>query len=125
VRRFAILLPLVLAAAILPASGQEAARRPPTGAGILAEELRDGTADPGARRDLEVGSRFHRIHTRFMAMGCRNCHAGDRALEEVQFLRREANPRNNYYGSVDRAICLGCHRGPNSMATPFYAAPGR
>ncbi len=124
-RRLAIAITLLLAAAILPAAGQQSRPEPAAGAGILAEQLRDGSVRPGTRDDLEVGSRFHRIHTRFMALGCQTCHAGVRFPDNVQFLRREEFPLAAYPGAVDRSTCIACHRDEGSMATPFYAVPGR
>ncbi len=125
-RPLSIAVPLLVAAAlVVPALGQETRREPPTGAGILAEQLREGAINPGNRYDMEVGSRFHRIHTRYMAMGCQTCHAGVRFPDNVQFLRREEFPLSAYPGAVDRSTCLGCHRGEGSMATQFYHVPGR
>jgi len=95
----------------------------PVGAGILAEQLREGVVSPGDKYDLEVGSRFHRVHTKFMAIGCQSCHAGVKFPENVQFLRREEFPLVAYPGAVDRSNCLGCHKGEGSLATTFYGVP--
>lgn len=124
-KRFVIALSLLAIAIILPALAQQTPREQPTGAGIIAEQLREGVINPGDRYDIEVGSRFHRIHTRYMALGCQTCHAGVRFPDNVQFLRRAEFPLSAYPGAVDRSTCLGCHRGEGALATPFYTVPHR
>jgi hypothetical protein len=117
---------LILLAAMLfslsSAIAQEATPPKLEGAGILASKLREGDINPGDKYNLEVGSRFHSIHTKYMAIGCQTCHAGVKFPENVQFLRREEFPLAAYPGAVDRSTCLGCHRGKDNMATPFYEA---
>jgi hypothetical protein len=108
-----------------PVLAQQASPSPekPAGPGIIAEQLKDGSLSAGDKYDLEVGSRFHRIHTRYMAMGCNTCHADVKFPENVQFLRREEFPLTAYPGAVDRATCMGCHRGEGSLARPYYKVP--
>lgn len=116
---------VLLAAFVLSLStafAQEAAPPKPEGAGILAVKLREGDINPGDKYNLEVGSRFHSIHTKYMAIGCQTCHAGVKFPENIQFLRREEFPLAAYPGAVDRGTCLGCHRGKDNMATQFYEA---
>jgi hypothetical protein len=112
----------LLATAMTPAFTQQPAEKP-VGAGILADQLRNGDVSPGDKYNLEVGSRFHRIHTKFMAIGCQACHAGVKFPENIQFLRREEFPLAAYPGAVDRGTCMGCHRGENNLGTQFYGTP--
>jgi hypothetical protein len=116
-----LLAALMVAAALSPAMAQQAKEKP-TGAGIIADQIREGDLSPGDKYNLEVGSRFHRIHTKFMAIGCQTCHAGVKFPENIQFLRREEFPLAAYPGAVDRGTCLGCHRGEDNLATEFYKA---
>lgn len=92
----------------------------PVGAGILADQIRHGELDVGKDYSLAAGSRYHRIHTKFMAIQCVTCHEGVKFPENVQFLRRGEFPLVAYPGAVDRGICMGCHRGEGSLATRFY-----
>lgn len=112
---------LAAATAISPAFAEQAKEKP-VGAGILADQLRQGDVSPGDKYNLEVGSRFHRVHTKFMAIGCQTCHAGVKFPENIQYLRREEFPLAAYPGAVDRGTCLGCHRGEDNLATPYYGA---
>jgi hypothetical protein len=116
---------MLAAAAFVPAHAQEKPATPekPVGAGILADQLREGDVSPGDKYNLEVGSRFHKIHTKFMAIKCETCHAGVKFPENIQFLRREEFPLAAYPGAVDRGTCMGCHRGEGALATPFYGVP--
>jgi hypothetical protein len=113
---------LMVATALSPAFAQQAKEKP-AGAGIIADQIREGELSPGDKYNLEVGSRFHRIHTKFMAIGCQTCHAGVKFPENIQFLRREEFPLAAYPGAVDRGTCLGCHRGEDNLASEFYKVP--
>jgi len=103
-----------------PAQKATAKAEKPVGAGILADQIRHGDLDVGKDYSLAVGSRYHRIHTKFMAIQCVTCHEGVKFPENVQFLRRGEFPLVAYPGAVDRANCMGCHRGEGSLATRFY-----
>lgn len=122
---FLIAAQILAVALVGPALAQDVKAEKPMGAGILAEQLREGVVSPGDKYDLEVGSRFHRVHTKFMAIGCQSCHAGVKFPENVQFLRREEFPLVAYPGAVDRSNCLGCHKGEGALATPFYGVPAK
>jgi len=102
-----------------PAKAKAKAEKP-VGAGILADQIRHGELDVGKDYSLAVGSRFHRIHTKFIAIQCVTCHEDVKFPENVQFLRRGEFPLVAYPGAVDRGICMGCHRGEGSLATRFY-----
>lgn len=125
---FAALTMFALAAA--PLAAQEPARpqpakpaakaEKPVGAGILADQIREGDVAVGNEYSLAVGARFHRIHTKLMAIQCVTCHEGVKFPENIQFLRREEFPLVAYPGAVDRGTCMGCHRGEGSLATRFY-----
>ncbi len=131
-RAFMVATLMLMTAAIAPAHAQTAPATPatppadaavlekPVGAGILSSQLREGEVSPGDKYNLEVGSRFHRVHTKYMAIKCETCHAGVKFPENIQFLRREEFPLAAYPGAVDRANCMGCHRGEGGLATPFY-----
>lgn len=120
----------MLAVAALPLGAQEPAKaqstkpavkaEKPVGAGILADQIREGDVAVGTEYSLAVGARFHRIHTKLMAIQCVTCHEGVKFPENIQFLRREEFPLAAYPGAVDRATCMGCHRGEGSLATRFY-----
>ncbi|MBK5959482.1 hypothetical protein CCR97_14880 [Rhodoplanes elegans] len=103
-----------------PAAKDAAGPEKPVGAGILSDLIREGDVSPGDKYNLEVGSRFHRIHTRFMAIQCVTCHSGVKFPDNIQYLRKEEFPLAAYPGAVDRGTCMGCHRGEGALATPFY-----
>jgi hypothetical protein len=128
------ILGMTLLLAALPLSAQETKEAPlpeivqePVGAGILSSLIREGEVSLGEKYDLMVGSRFHRAHTKFMGMNCKTCHAGIEFPKNIQFLRRDEYPfpLEAYPGAVDRSTCLGCHRGPEAMATPYYGVPAK
>lgn len=117
---------MLVATAFAPAFAQQAATpQKAVGAGILADQLREGEISPGDKYNLEVGSRFHSAHTKFMAIKCETCHAGVKFPENVQFLRREEYPLVAYPGAVDRGTCMGCHRGEGSLGTQFYGVSAK
>jgi len=121
---FAALL-LVSTAAPVFAAGSATAPEKAVGAGILADQIREGEIPLGDNYTLEVGGRFHRAHTKYMAMKCETCHSGVKFPENIQFLRREEFPLVAYPGAVDRGTCMGCHRGEGALATPFYGVPAK
>ena len=117
----------LVASAVAPALAADPATTPekPVGAGILADQIREGEIPLGDNYTLEVGGRFHRVHTKYMAVKCETCHAGVKFPENTQFLRREEYPLVAYPGAVDRGTCMGCHRGEGALATPFYGVPAK
>ncbi|HYH19868.1 MAG TPA: hypothetical protein VD995_14735 [Azospirillum sp.] len=117
----ALLLVAVAASPVLAAD--PAPSEKPVGAGILADQIREGEIPLGDTYTLEVGGRFHRVHTKYMAIKCETCHAGVKFPENIQFLRREEFPLVAYPGAVDRGTCMGCHRGEGALASPFYGVP--
>ncbi len=126
-RRF-LIAALMLAASTFPAlAADNGLLNPdkPVGAGVMADQIREGELNPGDKYNLEVGSRFHKVHTRFMAIKCETCHAGVKFPENIQFLRREEFPLAAYPGAVDRGTCMGCHRGEGALATTFYPGPSK
>lgn len=124
---------MMLAVVVTPLAAQEPAKpqatkpaakaEKPVGAGIIADQIREGDVAIGNEYTLAVGARFHRIHTKLMAIQCVTCHEGVKFPENIQFLRREEFPLAAYPGAVDRATCMGCHRGEGSLATRFYGTP--
>lgn len=122
-----VAIAMAIATAASPAFAQDKAAAPekPVGAGILADQLREGEVSPGDKYDLQVGSRFHKVHTKFMAIKCETCHAGVKFPENIQFLRREEFPLVAYPGAVDRSTCMGCHKGEGNLATPFYGVSAK
>lgn len=125
-----ICLPVLLCALALPLVAADKDdgdwyKKSPLGAGILADLIREGDISPGDDYSVEVGGRFHRVHAKFMAVNCVSCHAGVKFPDDLQYLRREEFPIAAYPGSVDRGICLGCHRGKGALATPYYTMPGQ
>lgn len=117
---------LLLAATAAPVFATDpAVPEKPVGAGILADQIREGEVKLGDTYTLEVGGRFHRVHTKYMAIQCQTCHAGVTFPENIQFLRREEFPLAAYPGAVDRGTCMGCHRGDGALATPFYGVPAK
>lgn len=92
----------------------------PLGAGIIADQIREGELVVGKDYSVALGGRFHHIHTKLMAIKCATCHEGVKFPENIQFLRRDEFPLAAYPGAVDRGTCMGCHRGEGSLATRFY-----
>ncbi|HEY0846188.1 MAG TPA: hypothetical protein VGE12_12540 [Noviherbaspirillum sp.] len=103
-----------------PVQSAPAKAEKPVGAGILADQIRQGDVDVGKDYTMALGGRFHRIHTKYMALKCATCHEGVKFPENIQFLRREEFPLAAYPGAVDRGTCMGCHRGEGSLATRIY-----
>jgi hypothetical protein len=97
----------------------------PLGAGVLSDLIQEGDVSPGEDYTIEVGGRFHRVHSKLMAISCEGCHANVKFPADLQYLRREEFPLAAYPGAVDRGICLGCHRGSGALATPYYVMPGQ
>jgi hypothetical protein len=117
----AVAAPLPAQEPVRPQPAKPAAKaEKPVGAGILADQIREGDVTVGTEYSLAVGARFHRIHTKLMAIQCATCHEGVKFPENIQFLRREEFPLAAYPGAVDRGNCMGCHRGEGSLATRFY-----
>lgn len=105
-------------ATAVPAKAAKAEK--PVGAGIIADQIREGELAVGKDYTMALGGRFHHIHTKLMAIKCVTCHEGVKFPENVQFLRREEFPLAAYPGAVDRGNCMGCHRGEGSLATRIY-----
>lgn len=95
---------------------------PALGPGLIALQIREGDIVIDRKRTIEMGGRFHSIHTRYMAMSCASCHTGLEYPEGVQFLRRDEFPLDHpdHPGVVDRAVCIACHSGEHAIATPIY-----
>jgi len=92
----------------------------PVGAGIVADQIREGELAVGKDYSMALGGRFHHIHTKLMAIKCATCHEGVKFPDNIQFLRREEFPLSAYPGAVDRGTCMGCHRGEGALATQIY-----
>lgn len=92
----------------------------PVGAGIIADQVRQGDLAVGKDFTMALGGRFHHIHSKLMAIQCGTCHEGVKFPDNVQFLRRDEFPLAAYPGAVDRGNCMGCHRGEGALATQIY-----
>jgi hypothetical protein len=124
-------LALCLAIVALPLSAQEApppaapeafdeTTVPELGAALLALQIREGDIAIDRMTTMEMGGRFHTIHTKYMAMSCAGCHQGVEFPENAQFLRKGEFPVATQPGVVDRYSCISCHRGEGSIATQIY-----
>lgn len=56
---------------------------------------------------MATDGRFHRTHTKKLALQCDNCHASEQ--KDTLFLR-SGEPQGP--GPVDRNTCLVCHKSP-------------
>lgn len=115
----------VLSLTSLHANAQQAQqpaakKEKPMGAGIVADQIREGDLAVGKDYTMALGGRFHHIHGKLMAIKCATCHDGVKFPENIQFLRREEFPLAAYPGAVDRGTCMGCHRGEGALATRIY-----
>jgi hypothetical protein len=93
---------------------------PELGPGILALHIREGQIVIDRMQTMELGGRFHTIHTKYMAMACASCHQGIEFPDGAQFLRKDEFPMVAQPGIVDRYVCMSCHRGEGSIATQIY-----
>ncbi len=89
-----------LAISALPAAAADTVKRP-AGPAVVAKSI-----DPAR------GS-FHRVHTQKLKLACATCHSSE--VKDVLFLRG-AEVAASGTGSVDRAVCAGCHQTPAKPA---------
>ncbi len=72
---------------------------------------------------LEIGQRYHNIHTMQVGLECSNCHISEYAPDYV-YQRKYKLPVRGAPGPVDRGICLGCHKENGPTSKKFYGTAG-
>ncbi len=82
-----------------------------------ADAIRSGEIDVGDDYGLDVGKRFHEIHTTALGLGCETCH-GDGVSRDTTLAAWNESPQSP--GPVDRRGCLGCHSG--GLGNAIYGA---
>ena len=75
----------------------------------VARKVGSGEADVGSESGLQVGGRYHNIHTAELDMECADCHLSEPSTTQTVFFAQDGSPQAP--GAVDRQVCLQCHQG--------------
>jgi nitrate/TMAO reductase-like tetraheme cytochrome c subunit len=69
---------------------------------------------------MEIGARYHNIHTVELELSCFSCHVSTEYDDATEYQRKDKVPATSV---TDRATCIGCHRA-SGIASELYGYEG-
>jgi hypothetical protein len=82
----------------------------------VAEDIKKGKIDVGGEYGMEIGQRYHKIHSEILGIDCEKCHI-EKYEENYLYQRKYKLPEGDAPGVVKREVCIKCHKlkGPASL----------
>jgi len=85
----------------------------------IAKDIKEGKIELGNEFGMEIGERYHKIHSEILGMDCENCHI-ERYEENYLYQRKYKVPVRDAPGVVKREICIKCHSSKGPASTKLY-----
>ncbi len=88
---------------------------------IISKEIKEGKIDVGEEYGMEIGQRWHNIHSEILEMKCSECHKVKFPNDYI-YQRRYKVPVRDAPGVVMRELCIECHSKKGAAITKLYGS---
>jgi len=118
-RLFLLLLPFLVILSAYAKKGEEVRIAKGKNIKKIASDIKRGTINPGKEYGMEIGKRWHNIHSEILEIGCGKCHI-EAYPDDYLYQRKYKVPVRDAPGVVRREICLECHKKGGPAETELY-----